>query len=107
MNLEHAFKITIYRAVNELITNILKHSKSKTGDIHISLINEKIVINVQDHGIGFNIDEIKNNSNYGFGLRSISERIENFEGKMTIGSKPGAGTFIQLTAPVSITRDLI
>lgn len=99
--LDQAVKVTLYRAVNELMTNILKHSGLKEGEIEISNTNESIMVRVEDHGSGFDEEKIKASDSFGFGLRSLSERMENFGGKIIIDSDPGKGTIIHLTSPVS------
>lgn len=103
--LDQAVKVTLYRAVNELVTNILKHSGSKEGEIEISKIKEKIMIRVEDQGMGFDVDTIKNSVVLGFGLHSLSERMENLDGEFLAESIPGKGTKIFLIAPISLKKD--
>jgi signal transduction histidine kinase len=103
--LDHAIKITLYRAVNELITNILKHSGSKKGEIEISKNKENIIIQVEDQGAGFDVDIIKDSIASGFGLNSLVERMENLGGKFLMDSTPGKGTKIFLAAPICLERD--
>lgn len=99
--LDQSVKVTLYRAVSELLTNILKHSGSKKGLIDVSRTQETIRIKVEDHGCGFDVDRLKRLDIIGFGLRSLSERMENLGGKIQLASTPGKGTKIVLTAPVS------
>ena len=87
------------------MTNILKHSGSKDGEVEISNTNRSIMVRVEDHGKGFDVEEIKKPGSYGFGLRSLSERMENLGGEIKLDSEPGKGTIIYLTAPVSLTKD--
>ena len=103
--LDQAVKVTLYRAVNELITNVLKHSGCKKGRIEVSKIKETIMVRVEDQGSGFDVDTIKNSDAYGFGLHTLSERMENFGGKIEVDSKPGKGTKILLTAPISSSKE--
>jgi signal transduction histidine kinase len=103
--LDQAIKVTLYRAVNELITNILKHSGTKKGEIEISKIKENIMIQVEDQGAGFDVDIIKDSIVSGFGLHSLIERMENLGGTFLMDSSPGKGTKIILTAPVFLGRD--
>ncbi|MCD4722333.1 MAG: sensor histidine kinase [Desulfobacula sp.] len=105
VHLDQAVKVTLYRAVNELITNILKHSGSKNGRIEVSKIKETIMVRVEDQGSGFDIEKIKDSDSFGFGLHSLSERMENLGGKIQVDSKSGKGTIIVLTAPVSLSKD--
>ena len=105
VHLDPAVKVTLYRAVNELITNILKHAGSENGKIEISKNDKIIMIRVEDQGSGFDVDKIKGSDSFGFGLHSLLERMENFGGKIQVDSEPGTGTKILLTAPVSLMKD--
>ncbi len=105
VDLDQAVKVTLYRAVNELITNILKHSGCNDGEIEVSQTKENIIVRVEDHGAGFDVETIKKSASFGFGLKSLSERMENFEGKFLVESNFGKGTKIILMAPVSPGKD--
>ncbi|MBU1195944.1 MAG: sensor histidine kinase [Proteobacteria bacterium] len=98
--LPQGLKITLYRAVSELITNILKHSGTNTGKIVISMKSDVLRITVEDTGKGFDMEAVKNSEIVGFGLNRLSERVENFYGKISVNSSPGAGTKITLTVPI-------
>ncbi|MBC8439791.1 MAG: PAS domain S-box protein [Deltaproteobacteria bacterium] len=103
INLNETSKLTIYRATCELINNILKHSDSLVAEIELSKIKNNIQIRVEDKGIGFDIhaDRLKKYS--GFGLYSLSERVENMGGNLIIKSSKGKGTKITLTVPLQET----
>lgn len=105
VTMDQAVKVTLYRAVNELVTNILKHSGSKSGEIEVSNNKENIIIRVEDHGAGFDVEAIKRSVSFGFGLNTLSERMENFDGKFLIDSSPGKGTKIILMAPICLGKD--
>ena len=105
VHLDSAVKVTLYRAVNELVTNILKHSGSKNGEIEVSKNDKIIAIRVEDQGSGFDMDKIKGSDASGFGLHSLFERIENFGGKVQLDSEPGIGTKILLTVPIFLVKD--
>jgi PAS domain S-box-containing protein len=95
-------KMTIYRAINELISNILKHSDSSVAEIELSKINNSIQIRIEDKGKGFEFDTYKQKNYCGFGLYSLSERIKNMDGELTINSSLGKGTKVILTVPVNV-----
>jgi len=104
---DHAIKVTIYRAVSELITNILKHAGTLIGNIEISYASNEILLNVSDKGAGFDTNAVQNQEIRGFGLNSLSERIQNFGGVVTINAAPGVGTDICLTVPVRMNKEMI
>ncbi len=100
VDLPHALKLTLYRATDELITNILKHAHTRTAEFEISAGEGQICIRVEDEGVGMNVSQHKRVQGLGFGLYSISERMKNFGGCLDMVSAPGKGTKIILTAPI-------
>lgn len=85
-------KVTLYRAIRELVINILKHSKTRDGQIMLRIDNVSFVAEVADEGVGFDTGCIKG----GFGLFSLEDRLIYMGGKIHILSSPGEGTIIQL-----------
>ncbi len=100
VRLKDALKLMLYRATGEMFTNILKHGRTKKAEIEISATETQISIRVEDNGIGMDVKKIKKMQGCGFGLYSISERMEHFNGSLTIHSKPDQGTRIILKAPI-------
>jgi signal transduction histidine kinase len=99
--LPHALKVTLYRAVNELLTNIQKHAGTPNAAVTLWFSGPDICLQVEDSGAGMDVQTLKPSKDHGFGLYSLSERIQNFGGTLTITSTPGKGTTILLTAPVN------
>lgn len=97
--LENSLELTLFRIVQELITNIIKHAEASEVDIHFNQHDEQLNIMVEDDGKGFDPDQITKN-NKGMGLSSIDKRVEHLEGKMIIESKPKAGTTIIIEIPI-------
>lgn len=96
-------EITIFRICQELINNIIKHSKAKNFSIQISQDQESIKLIVDDDGIGFekqrtSPDETKLR---GMGLISITERVQAFKGNIDIDSSPGNGTVVAIEFPAN------
>lgn len=102
--LNHALKVTLYRAANELLTNIRKHSGTLKATIQLSVTDKDMILQVTDQGCGMDIEKAKNMQDFGFGLYSLSERIQNFGGTLKIASTPEQGTQITITTPV-MTKD--
>ena len=100
--LKPRLEITIFRICQELMNNIVKHSKATFFSIQISQDQESIKIIVDDNGVGFE----KPKTNYedsklrGMGLISITERVEAFKGDISIDSTPGNGTVVAIEFPV-------
>jgi len=101
IDLKQALKVTLYRATAELITNILKHAKTQIAEFEISADHDHLYIQIEDKGSGMALKRIEEMKGVGFGLYSISERMEIFGGSMDISSTPGQGTKIILTAPIN------
>jgi PAS domain S-box-containing protein len=101
--LDDDIKIFFYRAVSELLTNVIKHAQTKKAIVSIQKDNSKIRISVADHGVGFNPqnEHSSDDKSEGFGLFHINERLEQFGGQFLIESKPNHGTHITLLAPLS------
>jgi signal transduction histidine kinase len=85
----------IYRIVQEAIANIITHANAKNFSIKLELSGEKVHLLIQDDGTGFDIE--KNNKPSHFGITGMKERAHLIGAELTITSKPGAGTRIELT----------
>ncbi len=97
-NMSKLKKITIYRAVSELIKNIAKHSNANNAFVKISAHKNIFKIEIRDDGVGFSTDLIEDK--YSFGLSFIKERMECLEGDIKIFSKPNEGASIILSLPI-------
>ena len=87
---------TIYRLVQEALTNIAKHAN--TGRAHTRIVEGegKVSVEIVDEGAGFDPGEFTR----GFGLVGMRERVELVGGSLEIDSRPGAGTRVTATLPV-------
>lgn len=100
LNIKKEIVIFIYRIVNELIQNVLKHADANEMTIEITQMPRKYFITVRDNGKGFDSSNRKLTAKTeGFGLLSIKERIENFKGHFYIHSEPGKGTIAKIEIP--------
>ena len=97
--LENSVELTLFRIVQELITNVIKHAKASEIDIHLNEYDDHLTIMVEDNGVGFNPDQITK-TNPGMGLNSIDKRVELLNGKMIIESQKESGTSIIIEIPI-------
>jgi len=81
---------TLYLITLELINNCIKHSNSKICFVNLILKDRKIILSIEDEGIGFNINNIKQSQ----GLNSIKNRLQIFNGELKIDSEINKGTLI-------------
>lgn len=91
-------EIHLYRIVQEMITNAMKHSAATDMTIHVRLHKNRIVLVVQDNGRGFTVPE-RNHLLAGFGLQSISSRVALLQGRLQLETQPGKGTKYTLELP--------
>ena len=86
--------ITLYRIVQELLNNVLKHSGAKNVIVQLSNTNGLISLTVEDDGKGFD-DKRLNNTN-GIGWKNIKQRVEFLKGKLDLVSSPDKGTSVHI-----------
>lgn len=88
----------LYRVIQELVHNILKHSKATKASIKFVYTenNPHLVIKISDNGVGFN----QNEQELGIGLTSVRSRIKILDGNININSEKGIGTHIYIALPV-------
>ena len=91
--------INIYRIIQEIVHNTIKHSKATELHIKLQQIKNKIVLELADNGIGFNYEK-ESAENAGFGLKSLLRRIEVIGGQMFLDSKIGKGTTYTFEIPL-------
>ena len=92
----------VFRAVRELLFNVVKHSDVKIAMVTAAQEDNALWIQVEDEGRGFDPANVE--SGGGFGLLSIRERIEGFGGSFEIDSAPGRGTRMKLILPTSVVK---
>jgi len=95
--LDETRQLTIYRIVQECLTNISRHAGSETVEVKVSLScnNDLIDISVNDNGNGYH----PNNSNKGYGLTGMRERVEALSGSFHITSAHGDGFTLSANFP--------
>jgi len=86
---EPKLETNLFRIIQELINNIIKHSKASQFNVQLIEKNDIIRLIVSDNGIGFNYKQVDENS---FGLVNIRERLNKYNGRFKIDSSPNEGT---------------
>jgi signal transduction histidine kinase len=95
--------IFLYRMFQEMMNNILKHSKATHVNIAVNyLIDNKFVLKVEDNGVGFDVDKKRTtaSSSSGIGLKSMTNRASLIGAQITVQSQPGKGTSIRVELPL-------
>jgi len=96
-NLSEAIKFTLYRIIQEIIHNIIKHASAKKIDISITQTDDGINLMVEDDGIGFNTSIV----NSGLGLKNIHSRVKLLNGYFDVDSSLNRGTIYNVTIPLN------
>jgi PAS domain S-box-containing protein len=104
--LDNEARVLLFRAVRELLFNVLKHAQSGRASLRLLRDGDHLQIIVADHGVGFAPDKLEASSGKmaGFGLFSIRERLNYFGGSMEIESNSGKGARVILTMPLTVNR---
>lgn len=89
--------ISVFRICQEALTNIARYSQAKNISIAIGIVDEDIILNIQDDGIGFDPASVK--SDRSFGILGMKERVFSLNGKFKLVSSPGNGTKIAIIVP--------
>ncbi|MBE7173704.1 MAG: PAS domain S-box protein [Williamsia sp.] len=85
--LDEGFKVTVYRIIQEQLTNILKHAEASTIVIRLSQSQYCLSVLIEDDGKGFDV----NAKRYGIGLNNIKNRADLYNGLLNIQSSPRRG----------------
>lgn len=93
-------EITLYRMIQEALTNIARHSQASSARIAITQDSATLHIRITDDGCGFDVAQALHSSECGLGLLGMRERIEIVSGRLWIESQPGQGTTIKITLPL-------
>jgi PAS domain S-box-containing protein len=101
IKIKKEFNIFLYRIVSELLTNIIKHANANLITLNIYKGKKYYYISVEDDGVGFKKQNSKKASkDGGFGLLSITERLDSIKGQFNIDSEPGKGTKATVLIPL-------
>lgn len=102
--LEPLLEGTIYRIVQEAITNVRRHSKSDRAEIRLVQDNDRVQLEIRDWGVGFNPADVEQEC---LGLQGIRERARLLHGRAVIDSSPGKGTRVFVDLPIAGTPNEI
>ena len=92
-------EVNLYRVLQEIIHNTIKHARATTLDIIIHKTDKTILLKTKDDGIGFNYKE-KNNQAKGLGLLSLQSRAELLGGQLLVTTQPGSSTLFEIEIPL-------
>ncbi|MEO0470019.1 MAG: tetratricopeptide repeat protein [Bacteroidota bacterium] len=97
--LEPVMEIQIFRMIQEIVQNVLKHAKAQQMTIYLNRHPQMFNLMVEDNGQGMNQAEKKKHE--GIGLKSIRARVDYLQGEIILDSTPGQGTTINIQIPLT------
>jgi signal transduction histidine kinase len=95
-------ELTLFRVLQESLTNILRHSESKSAEVCLEISGNEAILSVRDYGKGIPVERLetfmKSGTDVGVGLGGMRERVKDLGGKLEVQS-PGVGTKVKVTLP--------
>jgi PAS domain S-box-containing protein len=98
--LNEFYRLNLYRIIQELIQNIMKHANATSAFIKIRRKPYGINITVKDDGVGFS-SSLEKAQQSGIGIRNIETRVKHMNGTLKVTSSSKKGTTVQIHVPVS------
>lgn len=101
--MDHQTEIIVFRIVQEMLNNIVKHARASELEVNLSHENGNIALRIHDNGIGFDPAALfeDKEQHKGLGLRNIKKRAALIGGTFNIDSRKNDGTTIRITIPVN------
>jgi two-component system sensor histidine kinase ComP len=87
---EKEYELTLYRVIQELLNNAMKHSKATDVKLSLTQQNNTLIVEYEDNGIGMDITQLQDSFKT-IGLAGIKERVKSISGKVHIFTSPGNG----------------
>ncbi len=93
-------EVNLYRIIQELLSNIIKHSGATEVFVQLFRNKQQLVLVMEDNGTGFDFDQ-KQRSGKGMGLSNITSRVQVMNGSITVDKGPKKGTVVNIRIPLS------
>ena len=98
VELDEPSQLTVYRLVQESLTNVGKYAQAAQVDINVRNRDGQVEVEIKDNGQGFAMSDVRTSTH---GLAGMKHRVEAAGGKLTVESVPGEGTRISAMLPPS------
>jgi signal transduction histidine kinase len=96
VELDESSQLTVYRIVQESLTNVSKYAEARQVDISVRDYSNHVEVEIRDNGRGFDVGTAKPSTH---GLAGMRHRVEAAGGRFTVSSRPGSGTRILAMLP--------
>ena len=101
--LDDATASLVFRAVRELLTNVLKHARVRAATVSLRRLGNEMEIDVKDRGVGFDLETAQARAGHGgFGLFNVREQISRLGGTVEVESAVTKGTRVSLRVPLKL-----
>ncbi|MBC8984943.1 PAS domain-containing protein [Pedobacter sp. N36a] len=104
INLDKFMEIAVFRIVQELVFNVIKHAEATLLSVDVVIENDLMVMRVKDNGRGFPIEKVQDS---GIGLSSIRVKTALLNGTFQLSSMPGQGSIIEVKIPLNLINDVV
>jgi len=106
--LQPALEVVLFRAAQEALVNIAKHSKATRAGMTLTYMHDQVSLDVLDDGRGFEAEHLNGSGNgdgTGYGLAAMRQRLRQVGGGLEIESTPGDGTTVSASVPALYRAD--
>lgn len=93
-------QITVYRIVQEILNNLIKHARATRISIDMNLIKNQLFVSIKDNGVGFDTSNLV--ADEGLGWKNLNTRVKFLSGELNIQSHNSEGTTVKIIIPVNI-----
>jgi PAS domain S-box-containing protein len=101
--LGESINITLYRIVQECLTNVARHAAARRVEISLRRDGDRVELVVRDDGRG--LDERHESEAARFGIMGMRERVQSLGGEFELTSDPGAGVTVRASVPIGAKAD--
>ncbi len=89
-----------YRVIQEALTNVARHAGVKQVSVHLMVVEERLVVQIEDRGVGFDPEVVMQGGD-SRGLVGMRERVGSLNGELVVESSPGTGTSLIVELPIA------
>jgi signal transduction histidine kinase len=102
-DLPERIRIALFRIYQEALNNVLRHAQAKTVKVRLKLTTQKVVLEIQDDGIGFELPNhwVRLARQGHLGLVGAMERAREVGGILEVITAPGRGTLLRASVPIT------
>jgi signal transduction histidine kinase len=103
LRLAGTVETALYRVIHEALSNVAKHSRATTVRVALRQEHERLIVVVEDNGVGFTPGSMRTNPREGgVGMISMRRRTELLQGRFDVQSAPDQGTTVRLSLPLAL-----